>query len=75
MRMTALRVSSTFEDLQKYEFPRGIRHCGYPLQLKALQRHGISRLSTLNGKMFSSVNGLMVRILPFQGRGPGSIPG
>ena len=26
-------------------------------------------------KIHRSVNGLMVRILPFQGRGPGSIPG
>ena len=36
-------------------------------------------LSTPEGHHFQahfvSVNGLMVRILPFQGRGPGSIPG
>ena len=29
----------------------------------------------LNEDIKQSVNGLMVRILPFQGRGPGSIPG
>ena len=29
----------------------------------------------MNEKLGQSVNGLMVRILPFQGRGPGSIPG
>ena len=43
---------------------------------KSLTSIGDCQINRLARKgPFRSVNGLMVRILPFQGRGPGSIPG
>ena len=40
------------------------------------QRNGVAKeLIGKEKRNMVCVNGLMVRILPFQGRGPGSIPG
>ena len=46
----------------------------YP-QLEALLKTYKRFLVLPTYLLSQSVNGLMVRILPFQGRGPGSIPG